>query len=38
MIKNCYSDIKKKDIESYCKRLVLYIFVIRNLKTYYNGW
>ena len=33
MIKNCYSDIEKKDIESSFKRLDLYIFVIQNLKT-----
>lgn len=38
MIKNGYDDIEKKDIETSCKRLDLYIFVIRNLKTYYNGW
>lgn len=38
MIINGYHGIEKKDIESCFKRLDLYIFVNRNLKTFNNGW
>lgn len=37
-IKNGYSSVEKKDIESHFKSLDLHIFVFLNLNRYNHGW